>query len=236
MNELEERSILARFKSLYRDFPEGIESQPDKPDFIIAGEIKIGIELTQIFKDQHLSGGSLFKKKETFHIHLLQNAVDLLSKAGFPCCTIAIHLNDEVFENNLSARSIANSCSAEIMKFQSLIKPDIDFEVENDGNLPEVIEAFSISTYGNLKEVNFVQTGSATGEPLTNNFIQHILNKKERAKQKFIACDRYWLVIKEGDGEGDYFGELDINKNDFHTTFNKLFLLRRRNNELVEII
>ena len=102
--------------------------------------------------------------------------------------------------------------------------------------MPEVIDAFTISTYGNLNEINFVQTGSATGEPLTNNFIQYILDKKARAKQKFIPCDLYWLVIKEGDGEGDYFGDLVINKNEFVTTFNKLFLLRRRNNELVEII
>jgi hypothetical protein len=212
MDDIEERSILSRFKSLYCDFPKGIISQPNKPDFIVEGEVRIGIELTQIFKDQHLPGGSLFRAKETFHIYLLENVVGFLMKVSFPCCTIAIHLNDEVFETTLNARVVANSIFNEILKVRSLIKPDIYFEVENDGNLPDVIEAFTISTYGNLDEINFVQTGSAIGEPLTNNFIQHILDKKEKAKQKFISCDQYWLIIKEGDGRRRLFWRPSYNE------------------------
>ena len=41
------------FKKRYHSFPEGEITHADKPDFIINSNRKIGVEVTQIFKDQH---------------------------------------------------------------------------------------------------------------------------------------------------------------------------------------
>jgi hypothetical protein len=73
------------------------------------------------------------------------------------------------------------------------------------------------------------------GRDLTNTFIQFILDKKERAKIHFSSCDYYWLLIKEGDFEGDYFGILKVDPSKLKTSFDKVFLIRRRNEELVEL-
>ena len=83
MNFSEEESILSRFKNSYGHFPIGKITHPDKPDFIIEGEQKIGIEITQVFKDQNSPKGSLIKAKDTFRRNLLSNLVSELKSTSF---------------------------------------------------------------------------------------------------------------------------------------------------------
>ena len=115
MDFYEEESTLKRFQNLYSQFPSGEISHPEKPDFIIKGERVIGIELTQVFKDQDDPKGSLIRAKDTFRINLLANLAETLNKTDFPKCSIAAHINDKNFSRKLDARAICKLCLPEIL-------------------------------------------------------------------------------------------------------------------------
>lgn len=235
MDNTEEESILTRFRNLYEYFPNGKTTQPDKPDFIVDGELIIGIEVTQVFKDQDSPKGSLIRAKDSFQRHLLSNIVFDLNSTDFPKCIIAIHLNDEVFSKSLNAREISKLCFAVILTKQIEIYGNGYYNFENEGELPDIIEGYSIGIFDGIQKTEFIETGGAVGLQLTNEHIQFVLNKKEKAKKHFQKCDSYWLLIKEGSGEADYFGVSIINNSTLETTFDKVFLLRQRNSEIVEL-
>jgi hypothetical protein len=235
MNFNEERNTVERFRKLYFHFPDGEISQPNQPDFIVSGKTVVGIEVTQIFMDQNNPGGSLIKAKDSFRRNLLENIVEALKQTNFPKCTIAVHLNDEFYSKTLNPGEISKVCLADITSQQNTILEDGYYEFENEGTLPDIIEGYSIGAYKSLNDISYVETTGAVGKALTNDFIQFVLDKKERAKRKFIKCDTFWLLIKEGDFEGDYFGVLTVDKSQLKSSFDKVFLLRRRNEELVEL-
>ena len=118
---------------------------------------------------------------------------------------------------------------------QSVIKENGNYEFENEGNLPEIIQAYTISVFDDLKEIEYVETTGAIGLALTNEYIQFILTKKEEAKKDFKNCDLFWLLIKEGSFEADYFGVLRLDCSKLQTTFDKVYLFRQRNSEIVEL-
>jgi hypothetical protein len=124
MSPSEEKDTLDRFHKIYPQFPKGNISQPDKPDFIVTGEIRVGIEVTQVFVDQENPGGSLIRAKDTFRRNLLSNIVDALKKSQFPNCIFAISLSDEEYSKQLSAHLICNACLPEILSKRNIIVGD----------------------------------------------------------------------------------------------------------------
>lgn len=235
MDKAEEKFILSEFQNNYANFPEGKLTQPDKPDFLVEGERIIGIEVTQVFKDQDFPSGSIIKAKNTFQRHLLTNAVSDLKSTNFPKCLISVDLNDSAFSTNLNAREIGKLWFADIIENKNYIRDYNFWEFTNEGQLPIIIDSYTIYTAKDILETDFVQTGGAIGNPLNNDFIQFILNKKEKAKREFRKCDSFWLLIKEGSLEADYFGVSTIENSKLVTSFDKVFLLRHRNTEIVEL-
>jgi hypothetical protein len=235
MNEAEERSILSDFQKTYPKFPAGKITHRDKPDFTIEGDQVIGVEITQVFKDQDSPRGSLIKAKKTFQRQLLTNIVSELRQTNFPKCIISIDLNDSVYSRRLNAKQIAKQCLNHILANQNVIQGHNVFEFTNHGKLPQVIDGYVIDASLNISNTEFLETGGAIGYPLGNDTIQFILDKKEKAKRQFKKCDAYWLLIKEGSGEADYFGSLEVEPSKLSTTFDKIFLLRHRNDEIVEL-
>lgn len=235
MNKLDEDFILQKFRSNYAYFPEGHLRHIDKPDFIIEGLQKIGIEITQVFHDQNEPTGSTIKARNTFHYHISANVLEKLVQTNFPKCIFALYLNESKYSRNLNSRQIADLCHLSILSKKDQVQKFGFYEFENTGNMPEVIEGFSIYTSDQITEISFSISGSMTGESLRTDDIQFILNKKENSKCEFEKCDLYWLVIEEGTGEADYFGTCSIESNLLETTFDKVFLQRQRNSELIEL-
>ena len=235
MNQAEESAILSDFQKRYRKFPSGKITHSDKPDFIIEGDRIIGIEVTQVFKDQDSHKGSLIKAKNTSHRHLLTNIVSDLRQTTFPKCLISIDLNDSAYSRDLNARQIGKQWLNHILANQNVIQGHNYFEFTNDGQLPKIIDGYVIDTSPNISETEFLETGGAIGYALDNDFIQFILDKKEKAKTQFAKCDAYWLLIKEGSGEADYFVSSTVDPSKLTTTLDKIFILRHRNDEIVEL-
>jgi len=58
-DKFEEASILQRFRNNYLGFPLGKITQLNNPDVVIEGDLTVGIEITQVSKDQDSPTGSL---------------------------------------------------------------------------------------------------------------------------------------------------------------------------------
>lgn len=235
MNKLDEEFILSEFKDRYMFFPKGEVRHIDKPDFIVIGEQIIGIEITQVFIDQELDNGSLIKAKKTFHRYLLSNVVDELKLHDFPKCIIAVHLKDKFYSKDLNPKIIGKICADDILLNASRLIDEGDYEFCNFKKLPSIIDGYTISILNGLQEIEYAQTGSAVGIPISNSHIQFILDKKEIAKKKYKECNTYWLLIREGTQEADYFGSSVIENASLQTTFDKVFLFRQRNSEIIEL-
>lgn len=235
MNKAEENSILLKFKEAYKYFPEGIINQPDKPDFVVNGEKIIGIEITQVFKDQKPSSGSLIMAKGSFLKNLHDNLLSKLEEADFPNCIFSIHIKNEIYSNKLDAREISTYCFEDFISNKYVLNGNKIYQFINTGELPEIVEGYTISIFDGVPKIDYILTGSAIGLPLKNEDIQFILDKKENLKKSYSFCNEYWLVIKEGSGEADYFGISTIENSMLKTSFDKVFLLRQRNSELIEL-
>jgi len=189
INQAEENSILLKFKEAYKDFPEGIIDQPDKPDFVVNGEKKIGIEITQVFKDQNLSNGSLIMAKVSFLINLHDNLLSKLEEVDFPNCIFSIHIKNEIYSNKLDAREISTYCFEEFISKKHLLSGNGNPEFINNGELPPIVEGYTIYIFDGLSKIDYILTGSAIGLPLKNEDIQYVLDKKELAKIGYSNCN-----------------------------------------------
>ena len=235
MNKVQEKLIFETFKKRYSDFPIGHVSHLDKPDFIVKSTCKIGIEVTQVFKDQDLDKGSFLRTKQSFKEHLLKNIVSNLKSTDFPKCVVAIHLNDRHFTGKESARQIAQDCFVDILKKKSKLRKETPYEFNNIGNLPAIIDSYSLFVSDGFEETDFVLTGGSIGEMLTTNHVQFILDKKEEAKKQYEQCDEYWLLIWEGSFEADHFGKITVEEYLLTTTFDKVFLVRQFSPEVIVV-
>jgi hypothetical protein len=235
MNKTEETSILQRFRKNYSDFPVGEITQPNNPDFMVQSDSVLGIEITQLFKDQFSSTGSSLREKEVFKRNVLDNIVSLLNTSTFPKCVLSIEFNDSLFTKKLDPRALALKC------FDSIISETVHFanegpyEVENLGALPDIIESYSVFINNNIESTEYVETAGTTLPRLTNEYVQYILDKKEKAKTRYSYCDLYWLIIKEGSFEADSFSEIQIDKSQLKTSFDKVFVIRQSKSEIIEL-
>ena len=233
MDTHQEKFIFDIFKKRYLDFPVGKIRHLDKPDFIIHSNRKIGVEVTQVFKDQDLDNGSFLRRKQTFKQHLLTNIVTSLKFEYFPKCIVAVRLNDKFFTGKEDARQIAQACINDILSKKSNLNKETHYEFENNGSLPTIINSYSLFVSDGFKETEFALTGNSIGQLLTNDHIQFILDKKEKAKEQYEHCDEYWLLIYEGSFEADHFGKLAIDNHFITTTFDKVFLVRQFSQDII---
>jgi len=173
--------------------------------------------------------------KVSFLINLHDNLLSKLEEVDFPNCIFSIHIKNEIYSNKLDAREISTYCFEEFISKKHLLSGNGNPEFINNGELPPIVEGYTIYIFDGLSKIDYILTGSAIGLPLKNEDIQYVLDKKELAKIGYSNCNEYWLVIKEGSGEADYFGISTIENSMLKTSFDKVFLLRQRNSQLIKL-
>ncbi|SHJ91875.1 hypothetical protein SAMN04487911_1583 [Arenibacter nanhaiticus] len=234
--EITEKSVFEKFKKAYVNFPSGQIEHIDKPDFIIHSKEKIGIEITQIFKDDFKSEkGSILKSFEETTKRVSSELLHLLIGKQIPKCFINIHLNENEFPIKYSPKEIAKIILTDILKNILLDNKNYILEITNYGHLPNVIDSYDIIFNEKIKNHEFIESYSAVGGIIDNLKIQNILDKKEESKKSFGKCDKFWLVIKSGELSSDYFPTIRIDKEKLNTTFDKVFILKYLESELIQI-
>jgi hypothetical protein len=237
MNEVEEKSILNRFKSNFSAFPEGEIEQSDQPDFIVNGSRKIGIEITQIFQDQENLEGSILRKTETYQRLLLEDIIEVLRERKSRICLLDISLNHLNITPSLKPKILAINCANEICRN---IPEDADFSnytltIQNEGQLPDFIYDLTMWFSSSLTDFEYVESSGGVGMTLTNKKLQFVLNKKEKLLKTYKECDEYWLIIKEGSSLADYFPAIDVDKSQIQTSFDQVFLIRQSGPEIIKL-
>lgn len=227
MDTLQEELILNLFKRRYAEFPPGEIFHEDKPDFIVSSTTKIGIELTQIFKDQDNDYGSFLRRKQNFKTKVLSEVVSKLKETEFPKCIFDINFNDKLFTGHEKSVTFSDPCFKNILFNREKFNRQGNYTIKNNGALPNLIKSYTLFVSPDFIETEFVLTGGSIGERLTTDHVQFILDKKEKAKLNYQKCNEYWLIIFEGSFEADHFGKLDIQSDLLATSFNKVFLLRQ---------
>lgn len=233
--ELLEKSIFDKFEKSYNSFPQGKVEHIDKPDFIIHSHKKIGVEITQIFKDQESLKGSLSKSFEEITRKVSEEIIGLLSENQKPKCYISIHLNENEFPPQLNPKDIAKFCFIDIIKNINADKKNYLIEITNNGQLPNLVDSYEVIFNEKVKDFQYLESYSTLGGIIDNSKLQYILDKKEEAKKEFIKCDKYWLLIKSGEYSADYFPSIQISPNNLKTSFDKIFILKYLENEITEV-
>lgn len=252
MNKDEEEILIQSFKRKYSNFPEGILCRKDPPstDYLLTTteNLKIGIELTEIFVDEKLKQVSSEKEKLTDSVlkklsiilpFTFSINIDLDSKKPFEKRSkvklvdqIVSLCVDEFYElSNYEHKRIENidynlnECEAEIKR-----------RLLNGGyrNLPQGIKNISIHRYDSVAK-SWNRQSEGGGVPrLTLDILNKTLTKKECKIQKYSKCDQLWLIIKEGNYFAGYFDDVNVNA-PISTMFDKVFLFRTKNQEIIDL-
>jgi len=100
--------------------------------------------------------------------------------------------------------------------------------------LPKEVDYIEIFRYDKIDQSFNSKIEGGIVKDLTLTYLQPIINKKEQKLDKYTVCDYYWLVIKEGNYYAGSFGEFQI-ETPIESTYDKVFLLRTRNSQLIEL-
>ena len=186
-NQEIERYYFDLFRRVY-PLPEGEVKHGDKPDVIIEGKRKIGIEVTNLFlQDGELPGSE--QSQSRIREHVMQEAQrKFLDQGGKP------------FEISFSF-----NVEQPIQKKARLIVKLVE--------LAKRVEAFeegevSRSVYQDIPELNFVYVNPSlyldpkwrafqvfTGQIMSLQRLTDVLRTKEKKVVQYAPCDGYWLLV-----------------------------------------
>jgi len=98
--------------------------------------------------------------------------------------------------------------------------------------LPKGILRIQMSRYDILPKSHHPASKGGVVPDFTEEHLNRILMKKEKALQNYKNCIQQWLVIGEGGDFYSYMNKIEIKKG-FTTVFDSVFLCRRWNSEVI---
>jgi hypothetical protein len=233
MNNAEEKYWFEKFKESYKGFPNGNIIHCDKPDFIIQSDRKaIGVEVTQIFKDNTIHSSLNAKRKESLNSMLgnaLCDKLQLLIPRGF---CLDIYWSKKGF-SNCDIHRITEACVRQIKQLQYPTENYVSFDIVNNGQLPEEIMDISFMNFHHLDKPFFVISNSGIVGTLTTEHLKVVLDKKEKALKNYTDCSKFWLLIIEGSFLSDSFSEVNVQLP--ATTFSKVLIYRVAEKQVVQL-
>lgn len=234
MNCEEEKLLLKRFKQCYDFFPEGELNFVDKPDVIVKAEnLKIGIELTEVFQDSYRKYSRLKQKssdRNKFTIKLiykLQKLVDFTF-------SVSIFFNDFNYIKDSQREKVLQDAYDLVKDHFVKLQNKQELMFEDITSLPKEINSILILRYDDLDESFNEQPEGGIIEEMTDIHLNSILLKKDKVLTKYESCNEYWLLIKEGNYYAGNFSKINVTI-PVNSNFNKVFLFRMKTSEIIEL-
>lgn len=219
---------------MYSNFPAGECIRGEQPDYTIHGADKtIGIEITQVFVDNHINTSLNEKRKESLQSMLGENLCDRLDQILSFKFVLSIDFSTKGFSKN-EIPMIVKACETYIQQLQFPIQDFTSVDIENLGQLPDEIDNINFFRFPSLDKSFFSEASGAVLPDLSEKNLQVVLNKKDKALTQYKTCDEHWLLIEEGTFLSDSFGDVAIKK--FDTDFHKVFLYRHSKGQVVQLI
>ena len=232
--------IIDSFKENYKDFPKGELLQSESPDFtIVNGDIKIGIEIAEVFQDSHASKGSKLKQIESVQKKFEESLMEAIQKHTEKHLVLGVELVSPhtIASNMIEAlvKECLPSCLEFIMNNESYNTIHLSnhyYQLHHP--LPdEVDEIFIMIAPDHVPSFND-QSQGGTVSNLEFRHIEPTLKRHSEALFKYKPCNEYWLLIREGNYYAGSFQDVDIPV-PIQSAFDKVFLLRTRHNEVIEL-
>lgn len=248
MTESEEKYLFKLFSDNYNEMPLGTVEFDDKPDVILnlkTGE-RIGIELTECIYNQDMMMQSEFEIK--FNQKVIAKLEDLLPFKFL--LDVELDKNIPLKQNQIEAtiNGIVEVCLIEFINLnsnesRSVEQLDVDWNsapVEvyqhfyNLGyrKLPKGILNIQISRFDGLSKSHHPESKGGVVPDFTAIQLNQILKKKEKSLKNYKPCTQQWLVICEGGDFYSYMKNIDVKEN-FKTSFDKVFLYKRWDSEVI---
>jgi len=182
-----EKYYFDSFCKLYK-LPEGLLVYRDKPDVVIIGPRKIGIEITNFYiKDG--SNASSEQRRRIIYDYIIRDAYIIYCKENGKRIEISFTFNDniDIFYKKGLVLSIA--------------KLGCVLASHNTGSVDKVI-------FKHIPELNHVYVNSSeyadskwsvqqiySVKPFSKERLMNILREKEKKSKEYCVCDEYWLLI-----------------------------------------
>ena len=230
--------------------PAGNVEFDDKPDVILTvltGKT-IGIELTECIYDE-----SLMRESE-YQIKFNEKVI-----AQLGCIMpFKFHLDIDLDKAKALKQNQIESTIEEIIKICMIEFGDLEpyeckdvEQLDVDWNeaplhiqkhffdqgyrkLPKGISRIQMSRYDILEKSRHPESKGGVVPDFTDDNLDSILIKKNKALINYKACDQHWLVIGEGADFYSYINNVRIEK-EFETKFDKIFMYRRESSEVIII-
>jgi hypothetical protein len=246
----QEKYLFKMFQEKYKDIPTGKVDFFDKPDVILTtpnGET-IGIELTECIYDQTLMKESEYQIK--FNNKVLDQLEGLMPFKFH--LDIELDKTEPLKQNQIEStiKEVVEFCTKEFGNLQSYESKSVE-QLDVDWNkapiniqqhfldqgyrkLPKGILRIHMSRFDILKKSMHPESKGGVVPDFTQENLNAILIKKEKALDNYKPCNQQWLVIGEGGDFYSYMDNIKIEKR-IKTKFDKVFICRRWNLEVVVI-
>lgn len=225
-NQRSERAYFELFAKLY-PLPDGEVSYADKPDIVIEGSDKLGIEITQF----HIKDGSCTDSEQRQR-KMREGVVEEAQRLYFenthnprPELTYSFNNEHPITQPKLLAKTIV----------ELVAKCDLSREGEIlRDQFTEIKELKSIWVNPTEYEDSKWRICQVyPGEIMSPQRIEIEIRKKEKKTKNYIPCDRYWLLIVVNFFDQATDQELPENVKIQSNIFEKIILWRTALNEIV---
>ncbi len=234
-----ERYYLDRFKALCPDFPAGIVTSSEEPDFLIAdGARTVGIEITELHRAPP-SNGAPQQASEAMRHRVVTRAQTIYEAVGGP----PIHCSLFFGERHISKNEVEPLASV-IAKLAYRNLPAVnasleeDYEWTNRAYFPDVLHTIHVHRLDKLTITHFSCPGFTWASTLTPADLDRRLAPKEKRCGHYLQrCDTVWLLlITATEVMSTWFNfNIDSLFAPVQSQFGKIFVLRHFAGTLHEI-
>lgn len=178
------------FEQFCRDYemPSGKVEYTDRPDVIIDGPRRIGIEITNLY----LEGGDKPESEQVQRrrrFQVLKRAQELFLAAGGPNTELSVGFNPSFPIKGIEA--VAGALSS--LGQQMVGQPTQQVAMAHYKHIPELGFVYHNNTTYSNAEWRLVQGFSV---PVLNaDRLQEVVNEKTAKASKYQPCDCYWLLV-----------------------------------------
>ena len=250
MTKSEEKYLFQMFSEHYQDMPAGRAAFEDKPDVIfttLSGEL-IGIELTECIYDETLM------KESEYQIKFNEKVITHLEeKMPFKFhLDIDLDTNKPLKQNEIvsAIKRIVEICIREFRDLnpyesKNVEQLDVDWDQaplhiqqhfleRGFRKLPKGVLRIQMARYDILEKSRHPESKGGVVPDFTDDNLDSILRKKNKALTNYKVCNHHWLVIGEGADFFSYINNVRIEK-EVKTKFDKIFMYRRWDSEVIVI-
>jgi hypothetical protein len=244
VKRVRERAHLLGFVAACAEVPEGVLEELQAPDFSLteASGQRLGIELTEFFKDDVDESGSRLKTQENLQEKVTFRAMQRYAVMGLPSVIVSIFWAsyDDIVPGRVDelAGELATVVAAHLPA-----GPSGSAEVEQTGlpgsPLPDEVNTLHIYRIPEMDENEWNSLRAGYIPKIASGEIQRLIDKKERRVSEYRkACPVLWLVIVAEGLAPSSFGDLEraVRETRYRSSFDKVFFFRLFDKEAVALL